>query len=237
VTAEQFISKTKRKTIIIGHYGSGKTEFAVSIAMILADDMQRLNKTKKLAVVDLDIINPYFRSRERRDELESAGIGVYGSVYKREITAELPALGADVRAPLEDMNCRVIVDAGGNDSGAIVLNQFSQYFTEDTAVLAVVNKNRPETASVANAITHIKAIEAITSLKISAIINNSHLLLETTSDTIINGHKFCKDICDSLGTELLCDCYPLGVVDPQQLSEHCEILMPMGLYMRPTWAF
>jgi energy-coupling factor transporter ATP-binding protein EcfA2 len=90
----------KRILLVTGHYGSGKTEFAVSLALLTARQDGR--PYPKTALVDLDIANPYFRSRERRDLLEASGIGVYGSLYKTEITAELPALAANVRAPLED---------------------------------------------------------------------------------------------------------------------------------------
>ena len=190
----------------------------------------------KLALIDLDIINPYFRSRERRDQLEKAGVPVYGSVYKTEITAEFPALGADLRAPLEDKGCRVIIDAGGNDSGAIVLVQFKKYLVDDeTAVLAVVNANRPETASIDGAIGHIYAIEAATGLEVTGIINNCHMLRETTADTIIKGHGFCLDLCEKTGKKLLCDCYPAGIVAPEELSCLSTGLVPLGLYMRQTW--
>ena len=98
----------RRIMVVIGHYGSGKTEFCVSLAMLLAKN--GYGPYGRLALVDLDIANPYFRSRERRDLLESAGVRMYGSAYQHEITAELPALGADIRAPLEDADCRAIVD-------------------------------------------------------------------------------------------------------------------------------
>ena len=123
MTDERFFERTGRKIIITGHYGSGKTEFAVSLALLLA-----ARNIGKLALIDLDIVNPYFRSRERRELLNGAGIPVYGSIFEQEVTAELPALSASLRAPLEDAQCRVIIDAGGNDSGALVLNQFTKYF-------------------------------------------------------------------------------------------------------------
>ena len=223
--------QTGRKLIITGHYGSGKTEFAVSLAMLLA-----ARNTGKLAIIDLDIVNPYFRTRERREMLEDAGVPVFGSIFKTEVTAELPALGAELRAPLEDRGCRVIIDAGGNDSGALVLNQFMKYFMdEETAVLAVINANRPETRDVTGAKNHITAIEGITNLKVTGIINNSHLLRETTADNVIKGHELCKCVCRAVGKELLCDCYPAGIVAPEELSGLSGNLMPMGLYMRPTW--
>ena len=231
MAGKRFYERFGRKVIVTGHYGSGKTEFSVSLAMLLA-----ANGTEKIAIVDLDVVNPYFRSRERRDILNDAGISVYGSVYDTEITAELPALGADIRAPLEDADCRVIIDAGGNDSGALVLNQFGKYFTDDeTTVLAVVNANRPETRDLAGALEHISAIEAATGLTVTGIVNNCHLLRETTAAAVIKGHELCVKVCEASGKTLFCDCYPAGVVAPEDLTQISIDLMPMGLYMRQTW--
>ncbi len=224
----------KRILIVTGHYGSGKTEFAVSYALLTARSGAR--RYPKTALIDLDIANPYFRSRERRDMLEAAGIGVYGSLYKTEITAELPALSATVRTPLEDEDCFVIVDAGGNDSGALVLNQFKKYFTPDkTAVSAVLNANRPQTRDIEGASHHLSAIEYATGLKIEGIINNTHLLRETTPDTIKKGHAFCETVCGQTGRALWCDCYPQPLVAREDLTGVSDYLMPLGLYMRPTW--
>jgi len=230
-----------RKTIVTGHYGSGKTEFAVSLVMQLAEESSGLRSGKNesydsLAIIDLDIVNPYFRSREMRDMFENAGIGVYGSAFEKESTAELPALGASLRAPLENSTCRVIVDTGGNDSGALVLNQFSKYFTDDeTTVLTIVNSNRPDTSEISGALEHIEAIEFITKLTVSYIVNNTHMLRETTTADIIKGHKFCEEICEKAGKQFLCSCYPEGIIDPQELAGLTGNLIPLGLYMRPTW--
>jgi len=229
-TNERFYNQAGRKIIVTGHYGSGKTEFAVSLAMRI-----KAREPGKLALIDLDIVNPYFRSRERRDILEQAGIPVYGSVFDMEVTAELPALGADARAPLEDGGCRVIIDAGGNDSGALVLNQFGKYFFDDTTVLAVVNANRPDTGTLGGALEHIAAIENVTGLTVTGIVNNCHLLRETTAGTVIKGHELCIKVCESTGRQLWCDCYPEGIVSPDDLSGIDGNLMPLGLYMRPTW--
>ncbi|NLB29051.1 MAG: ATP-binding protein [Clostridiales bacterium] len=222
---------TNRISIITGHYGSGKTEFSLSLAMMLAK-----SGVSPLAVIDLDIANPYFRSRERRAELEAAGIGIYGSLYDKEITAELPALGASLRAPLENRGARVIVDAGGNDSGALVLNQFRKYFTDDdSTAFAVVNFSRYETRTVGDAALHILAIERVTGLNIRYVINNTHLLRETTPDDIIRGHELSLALCKRLGKKFYCDCYPEPVVDAKSLPELRDTLFPLALYMRPTW--
>ena len=168
--------------------------------------------------------------------LEDAGVRVYGSFFDTEVTLELPALGANIRTPLEDKSCHVIIDAGGNDSGAIVLNQFSKYFTDDeTAMLAVVNCNRPETHDLEGAVQHIAAIESITGLTVKYIVNNCHLLRETTADTVIKGHDFCVALCDATGKLLYGDCYPAGLIDPDALRGLSGRLVPLGLYMRPSW--
>ena len=174
-------SPDRRILVVTGHYGSGKTEFCVSLAMRLAQ--RGFGPYKRLALIDLDIANPYFRSRERKDLLEQAGVSVYGNAYEHEITAELPALGANIRAPLEDADCRVIVDVGGNDTGALVLNQFGKYLgPEDALFLIVVNANRPETRDLPGALAHLEAIERKTGRRIDGVINNCHLLLQTDTD-------------------------------------------------------
>ena len=231
IPVEPFYKRLGRKIIVTGHYGSGKTEFSVSLALQLTRQI-----SQKIAIIDLDIVNPYFRTRERRELLESEGIAVYGSVFEKEITAELPALGASIRAPLENSSCRVIVDSGGNDTGAVILNQFSKYFEDDeTTVLAIVNANRPGTSDTDSALEHIDAIEQSSGLKVSGIVNNTHMLRETTVSDIIRGHELCENISEMTGKSLLCTCYPRGIIDPDELFGLSEHLMPLGLYMRPTW--
>jgi hypothetical protein len=224
----------KRILIVTGHYGSGKTEFSVSLAMMLARETDR--PYPRLALADLDIVNPYFRSRERASLLENAGVKVYGGIYKKEITAEIPELAADTRAPLEDKGCFVIVDAGGNDSGAKVLLQFGKYFTPgETKTLAVLNFNRFETRDVDSAAAHVRAIEKVTGLAVEGIVNNTHLLRETTAETVLRGHAMSVEFCEKTGKTLWCDCYPEGIVKESDLAAIQGSLMPLGLYMRPTW--
>jgi len=238
-TQNDIFDELKRKIIVTGHYGSGKTEFSVSLAMlhqVLTHIKPSQKKFLNCALIDLDIINPYFRSREMRELLQGSGVEIYGSAFDTEITAELPALGASIRAPLENNNYRVIIDTGGNDTGVLPLNQFSKYFkNDDTTVLIIINANRPDTDSIENAINHINAIEKVTGLTISYIVNNTHLLRETTADDIIKGNEFCKKIVDITSKKLLCDCYPDGIVDPDELKRLSGRLIPIGLYMRPVW--
>ncbi|MDR1328443.1 MAG: ATP-binding protein [Oscillospiraceae bacterium] len=226
----------RRITVITGHYGSGKTEFAINLALREARANAQNREYSGLAVCDLDLVNPYFRSRERRELLEAAGVSVFGSAYAEEITAEIPALGAAVRAPLENKSYRVIIDAGGNDSGALVLKQFRKYFTEaETDVIAVVNFKRYETLTVERAAEQIEAIERAAGLRAGYLVNNTHLLRETTAETVLRGHALASELARSLGKILLYDCFPAPVVSPDELREIQAILFPLALHMRPAW--
>jgi hypothetical protein len=220
--------------VVMGHYGSGKTEFSVSLAMRLAG--KGFGPYARLALCDLDIINPYFRSRERRAMLEAAGVPVYGSAYGHEVTAEIPELAANIRTPLEDRDCRVIMDVGGNESGALVLRQFGKYLTgKDTLNLCVVNANRPETRDLEGALAHLEAIEQSLGRRVDGVINNTHLLRETDAACIAKGHALCEQVCRETGCLLWCDCYPAGIVPEGDIEGRYEHLMPLGLYMRPGW--
>ena len=227
-------SPDRRVLVVTGHYGSGKTEFSVSLAMLLAK--RGFGPYARLALCDLDIINPYFRSREQKSQLESAGIRVYGSAYGHAVTAEIPELAADVRGPLEDQDCRTIVDLGGNDAGAKVLNQFGQHLSnENSLLLCVVNANRPETRDLQGALEQLNAIQRATGRRVDGLINNTHLLRETDAACVEKGHRLCEAVCAETGTFIWCDCYPEGVVDAAALEGRYEHLMPLGMYMRPGW--
>jgi len=223
----------KRIMVVTGHYGSGKTEFSVSLALLLSALENR--PYKKIAVVDLDIINPYFRSREREDVLNKAGIEVYAGSFKGEITAELPALSSAIRAPLEDKDCFVIVDVGGNNAGARVLHQFIKYFSGDEHIcLTVVNANRPETRDIDGILHHMDSIEEETGIKIDAIVNNTHLIMETSAQTVLKGYSICQQVCEITGKQFWCNCYPVALVDPKQLQD-IQYQMPLSLQMRQSW--
>lgn len=223
----------KRIIVIAGHYGSGKTELAVSLALSLAEEKERAYP--RLALVDLDVANPYFRSREQKQLLESHGVRVYSDTFEGPLTAELPALTAALRAPLEDPGCQTIIDLGGNDAGARVLRQFAKYFAGDAHELwAVINFCRYETASPETARAHVEAIEGELSMRADCLINNTHLLRETTPDIIKKGHEMAMALAQEMGKPLKYTCYPAGIVSPASL-EGIPALQPLGLYMRPAY--
>ena len=223
----------KRIIVIAGHYGSGKTELSVSLALSLAKQEEKVYP--RLALVDLDVANPYFRSREQQDLLRAHGVQVYSDTFGGAMTAELPALTAALRAPLEDHGCQTIVDLGGNDAGARVLRQFGKYFEGDEHELwAVVNFCRYETGTLENAKAHVEAIERELSLTAHGLVNNTHLLRETTPEIIHEGHKMAVELSQWMGKKLIYTCYPAGIVSPDAL-EGIPALQPLGLYMRPAY--
>ncbi|MBR1584345.1 MAG: hypothetical protein IJ662_02245 [Clostridia bacterium] len=224
----------RRVIVIAGHYGSGKTELAVSLAMALAAREEK--EFPRLAVVDLDIANPYFRSRERMQLLQAHHVSLYADTFQSTgTTAELPALTAALRAPLEDPGCRTIIDLGGNDAGARVLRQFGKYFEgDDHELWAVVNFRRYETRTVEDARVHVSAIAAELQMDVTALVNNTHLLRETTPDIIREGEQLAQKLARETGIPLLYTCYPAGIIRPEALAG-IPSLMPLGLYMRPTY--
>ena len=233
-TANPYFAPTdKRVLVVTGHYGSGKTEFAVSLAMLMAPKFR--DSGKKLAIVDLDIANPYFRSRERKELLNKNGVDVYASFYNSEITQELPAITAEIRKPLQDEDTFVIVDAGGNDTGARVLSQFRRYYEGEHLFLTVINANRPETRDIEGALYHLDSIKYETGMEIDGIVNNCHLLLETTADTVRKGHDLCQTVSEKTGIPIFCDCYPQKLVKREDLLGLSPHLMPIGMYMRDSW--
>lgn len=223
----------KRIRVIVGHYGSGKTEFSVNYALKLAEH------GKKTALADLDIANPYFRSRERQKLLEEKGVHVYSNTFNYDITADLPAITASIKAPLEDGDCNTIVDAGGDDSGSRILIQFDKYFQgDDCDLLCVVNASRPETSTLEGALSHIFRIENATNLKITGLVNNTHLVRETKPEDIIRGYLLCRELSARLNVPLKYNCCVDGLLDELEVRSkgfHDFNIFRMKLYMRDSW--
>lgn len=224
------MSNSKRIRIIVGHYGSGKTEFCVNYGIKLAD------KGKKVALIDLDIANPYFRSRERQKLLESKGIHLYSNCFGYDITADLPAITAAIRAPLEDIQFDTIVDSGGDDSGARVLNQIDKYLLSSQCdIFCVINGNRPETSDLDGALNHIKRIEREINTKITGLINNTHMLKETDTEDILKGYRLTKQLSRLLDIPVKYHCCTGDLMQQVEKNIEASLIFPMRLYMREGW--
>lgn len=187
-----------RLSIVTGHYGTGKTEFAVNLALALAaGDMP-------VMLADLDIVNPYFRSRERKALLESAGIRLIAT-SQACTDADVPAIPAELLTILEDRTVRGVLDVGGDPAGARVLARFQpQICREDYQLIYVLNANRPEVRTAECAASCLRAIEETTGLACSALVNNTHLCGETTEAEIRKGAALMEEVSRKTGVPALC---------------------------------
>ncbi|MDO4962054.1 MAG: ATP-binding protein [Eubacteriales bacterium] len=200
-------------------------------------------KESKLALADLDIENPYFRSRERQDDLRAAGVSVYSDPFGGRNGSELQTIDARILAPIEDEDTRIIIDTGGDRSGAMILNQFSRHFHDDYQLLSVVNCNRPGTDTVEKAAEQIKAAEEATGLKFTGLISNAHFIRFTTPEDVIAGYEFTKQVGEVTGLPVLCACAMESVVAELEAMKSrsdaaidpCMEVFPIGMYMRDTY--
>ncbi|ABR50381.1 conserved hypothetical protein [Alkaliphilus metalliredigens QYMF] len=180
--------KDNRVRIIIGHYGSGKTEFAVNYAIRLAGE------NKKVALADLDVVNPYFRSREKHSLLTDKGIKVISS-YVKGSGSDLPAVSGAIVGPLQDTSYDFVLDVGGDSAGARTLARYEEYLKPGLYdMFCVVNANRPGTETMEDVISLIESIEATARAKVTGLINNTHLLRHTTLEDVLKGQELCKKV-------------------------------------------
>lgn len=222
------MDKDKRIRIIIGHYGSGKTEFSINYAL-------KLNELgKKVAIADLDIVNLYFRSREKAGLLEEKGIKVIGASIKGS-ALDLPAISGEVLTPLQDTSYETILDVGGDPAGARALGRYHEYFIEDNYdMFFVLNANRPETGTVEKALEFIRKIEDTSRAKITGIINNTHLLKSTTIEDVLKGYSLSLELSELTGIPLKYNVV-LKELSPLLPNDLVGEIFPIKLYMREEW--
>lgn len=218
----------KRIRIVIGHYGSGKTEFSVNYAVKLAE------QGKKVALADLDVVNMYFRSREKQEYLQGLGIKVIASSVNAP-AIDIPAISAEVYTPLEDKSYEAVLDVGGNPAGARVLGRYKKFFIDGAYdMFYVLNANRPETSSADQAIQFLKAIENTAQAKVTGIVNNTHMLKSTTVDDVLKGQKLALEVSQKTGIPIRYIA-ALENVARDLPSDLVGEIFPINLYMREDW--
>ncbi len=185
----------KRITIISGHYGSGKSEISVNLAI----------RKKIDYLIDLDIINPYFRTRSLNKLLEKNNIHLVESTVKGMLGSDLPYVSGEGVIPFIKPDITAIYDLGGTENGVKVLIQFLDRVKDLNEIdfLCTVNIFRPETSDVKSILNTILMYESITQLKITGLINNTNLIKETTEEDIIKGEKILKEVSEKLNVPIL----------------------------------
>lgn len=186
-----------RLNIFVGHYGSGKTEVSLNYAMELK------KQGKDVIIVDLDIVNAFYRTKDAEKILNEAGIEVITPQYANT-NVDIPALPADIFKIFTDKTKTIVIDVGGDDDGAVALGRFFGYISqEDYKLNLVVNTKRPLTDTKENIILMLRDIESCSRLCVNGIINNTNLSYDTTLELISEGENIVKSAADELGIEFV----------------------------------
>ena len=214
----------ERVTVICGHYGTGKTNLSINLAMDCA------RSGESVTLVDMDIVNPYFRSADYSNVLTKEGIRVIGPNFANT-NLDTPSLPGSVKTAIEDGE-RVIIDVGGDDAGTTALAVYSrQLQSADPDVLYVVNMYRSMTTSPDEAVAIVGDIERSAHLTATGVVNNSHLKQLTTAETVDASLEFADSVCGATGLPLRFTTVPRGISP----SRKVENLYPIDVYVRAPW--
>ncbi|MDY5941855.1 MAG: hypothetical protein SPJ23_09475 [Eubacteriales bacterium] len=188
----------KRVTLFCGHYGSGKTNIAINYALALSRTEPRM------AIADLDIVNPYFRTKDSAQELREAKIRLICSEYANT-NLDIPALPQDLYAITDDPGLCAVVDVGGDDRGALALGRIAPALAKENnyEMLMVLNAYRPLTPDAASVLEVLREIEEAGHLRFTGLVNNSNLGRETTAETVLKTAAFAADCVSLTGLPLV----------------------------------
>ena len=189
----------KRITLLCGHYGSGKTNVAVNMAY------DQKAKYDRVAIADLDIVNPYFRTKDSAKDFDALGIELIASEYAGS-NVDIPALPQQIYSICDQKDKQVIIDVGGDDRGAYALGRISPAILEENnyEMLFVINCFRPLTRDAESTIEVMREIEYAAKIKFTAIVNNSNLGEETTKDDVLNSISYAEEISQKTGLPIKC---------------------------------
>ena len=184
----------KRLTLFAGHYGSGKTNIAVNYALLLAGE------GKHVCIADLDIVNPYFRTKDSAAVLEKAGVKLISPQFANS-NVDLPALPAEAYRLVTDKSIYGIMDIGGDDRGAYALGRYVPAIKEEGnyRMVFVANACRPLTRTPEEAMEVMREIEAACGLSFTDLINNTNLGTETTPETVLEARDYMARLSELSG--------------------------------------
>lgn len=220
-----------RYTLLLGNYGSGKTELALALAL-----HQRRASGGRVALVDLDIVNPYFRSAEQRELLEGEGIEVMMPSFALS-AVDVPSLPAQIQAVFESPYDHVVIDVGGDDTGAVALGRYAPYLSalrDQVVALYVVNPLRPFSGTVLDILELFALIESRARIRPDYLVNNANLQEETTAGDLLQAQELLTQVSQRLEV-------PIGLVTGyerfrDELPPDMQALFfPLAPVMKPHW--
>lgn len=220
----------KKLQIFCGAYGSGKTEVSINTAFKLQDI------THDVAIIDLDLVNPYFRSRELKQSFQSKGIIVVAPAGELS-GADLPIITPQVRGYLSSPKHQIVIDVGGDDAGSRALSQFAPVIKQlKHDLYMVINDRRPWTNTVQGIAESVARVEHASRLKVTALISNPNLGADTSIDVIHKGHKLVLEAGTFLGLPVAF----LGVLEELAAQLDPDIvsgvpLLHLKRHLLPPW--
>ena len=216
----------KRLTLLCGHYGSGKTNIAVNMALDLKKQYDNV------AVADLDIVNPYFRTKDSSDDFEKAGIRLIVSEFANT-NLDIPSLPQDMYALTDDRSLKAIIDVGGDDRGALALGRLAPKILEenDYEMLMVINKFRPLTPDAKSTIEVMREIEVAGGIAFTGLVNNSNLADETTAEDVLKSNEYALEVSSLSDLPLVLTTVRKELYNT--LNGRVDNLFPMLLQKRP----
>ena len=208
----------KRLNIVTGHFGSGKTEFALNLAM---------GQKGSTAIVDMDTVNPYYRTADAKEILEKNGIRVILPRYANT-NVDLPVLPSEIFSVFANTDLTTIFDVGGDEDGALALGQYFPYFQrEPYEMYFVINQRRPLTRTPEGIIEILREVEAASRLSVTKLINATNLGPETTADIILEGQKVVEEVSGRTGIPIGYTAVKKGIE-----LEVSNPVMPLELYIK-----
>lgn len=215
--------------VIVGNYGSGKTEVSINLAV------DRKRAGLNVGIADLDLVNPYFRTREARITLTDLGIKVI-LPPEQYLQADLPVLSPAIAGMIKDSSDLLILDVGGDDAGATVLSSLADAFSgKKVHMLQVVNPLRPQTSTLQGCLKIRRAIEKAAKLKITGLIGNANLIDETGLEDIYSGYEFVQSVAEESGLPLEFITAPKQLISKIDTKRFSCPLLPIARQLVPPW--
>ena len=215
--------------VIVGNYGSGKTEVSINLAV------HRKRAGINVGIADLDLVNPYFRTREARITLTDLGIQVI-LPPEQYLQADLPVLSPTIAGIIRNSGDLMILDVGGDDAGATVLSALADAFSGiNVHMLQVVNPLRPQTSTVSGCVSMRNEIEKAAQLTMTGLIGNANLIDETSAEDIYSGYEFIQSVSRESGLPLEFITVSQELLPKIDLKRFSCAVLPIARQLVPPW--